>query len=40
MFPMGISDGGPKREKLETWGADVYDDITSALLQVPGILTV
>jgi phosphoglycolate phosphatase-like HAD superfamily hydrolase len=39
ILPMGISDGGPKREKLEAWGVEVYDDISSALLQVPGILT-
>ncbi len=39
LFLLGISDGGPKRDKLESWGVDVYDDISSALLRVPGLLT-
>lgn len=38
LHPLGISDGGPKKHKLEAWGVDVYDDISGALRRVPGMI--
>jgi phosphoglycolate phosphatase-like HAD superfamily hydrolase len=38
VIPLGVSPGGPKRERLRAYGAEVYSDISEALRQVPGML--
>jgi phosphoglycolate phosphatase-like HAD superfamily hydrolase len=35
---LGISPEGPKRDRLRAYGVDVYDEISSALLEVPGVI--
>ena len=35
---LGISPEGAKRDRLKAYGVNVYDDISEALLQVPGIV--